>query len=831
MPTVSALRRFGSATGTPSVARGTAAFATLLLIGVLPAAARTGDRYGYYRLVEGNATLVQQGESLGAQENQPVVSGDRIWTGRGSRVEAVLADGTLLRVAGDSEVVFEELAQSDDGSADANYLTLRRGEVQLVASGVSDTRVDTDNATVYVRDAGNYRLETRDETTLLVVRNGRAEVRTRRGAVSLDGGEEAWIEGDGSPEVESAGSWDTLERWASALDDEYRRGRYDDDGIDASLGYSASRMGSYGSWVTVSNRRAWRPRVGADWSPYRNGRWGYTPSGLTWISYEPWGWVPYHYGTWDYTPGWGWAWYPGRVYAPAWVYWYWGPSHVGWCPIGYYSHYYGPRFYSGWGFGIDFTWGFGRRVHGWAGGSSRHFNHWNFVDCHNLYDRRLAYHTRSSAQLGGQLARGVISTETRGLKPALATRPSEGMRILANGGAGFEKPIRPLQDISSFVARDPNVGADLGRVAMPVDRDGNGRGVGGGNWTRPGEKPAVIGDGGGASGRGASEAIGKPGEAIGKPGEAIGKPGEAIGRPGDWRGGAGGGRVDGGQTGNGRSRTGVGVGTDGGQGGNGRRAVPDSGWRTSPGAGADGGKPSGEQRPTTRTRPGDGTGTAPGSRARPNDANGNDGGKPDGSGAAGARPRGGDDNWRGDSGQQRVPRSDVRSTRPEEKPNGAALDRQRSDDEGWRGGRESTGASRPPVRRIVEGVRSNRQEPQEPSLRQGDVRRPESSGASSQPSWRSSRPEPDRREPASVREPQRPSREAVRERPDSGASRGAVERGSHDRGSSSGHDHGSSGGSHDRGDSGSRGDSGGSHGSRGAETRPSHDSDGGDPNR
>jgi len=821
MPTVSALRRFGSAIRTPSAVRGAAAF-VLLLCSVLPAAARTGDRYGYYRIVEGNATLVQEGESLGAQENQPVVSGDRIWTGRGSRVEAVLADGTLLRIAGDSELVFEELAQSDDGNADANYLTLRRGEVQLVATGVGDTRLDTDNATVYVRDAGNYRLETRDETTLLVVRNGRAEVRTRRGAVSVDGGEEAWIEGDGSPQVESAGSWDTLERWASTLDDEYRRARYDDDDIDASLGYSASRMGSYGSWVTVSNRRAWRPRVGADWSPYRNGRWSYTPSGLTWVSYEPWGWVPYHYGTWDYTPGWGWAWYPGRVYAPAWVYWYWGPSQVGWCPIGYYSHYYGPRFYTGWGSGIDFTWGFGRRVHGWAGGSPRHFNHWNFVDCHNLYNRRLAYHTRSSAQLGGQLARGVISTETRGLKPALATRPSEAMRVLANGGAGFEKPIRPLQDISGFVARDPNVGADVGRVALPVDRDRAGRGVGGGNWTRPGEKPVAIGDDEGGRGRGATE------------------------KPADWRGGIAGGRVDGGQTGNGRSRTGVGVGSDGGQTGNGRRsAPPDSGWRSDPGTGAvgarpSGDKPTGEQRPTTRTRPSEGTGTAPGWRARPNDVDGRDAGKPDGSGAAGARPG---ENWRGDSGQQRVPRSGVRSTRPDEKPStrenpsGDAVDRQRNDDEGWRGGRESAAGSRPPVRRIVEGVRSNRQEPAEPSGQSGrqgvdkpssrDMRRPEPSDASSQPAWRSSRPEPasrpePNRAPASVREPQRPSREAVRERPDSGPSRGAVERGGQDRGSSGGRD---------RGNSGSRGDSGGSNSGRGAQTRSSHESDGGDPNR
>ena len=61
------------------------------------------------------------------------------------------------------------------------------------------------------------------------------------------------------------------------------------------------------------------------------------------------------------------------------------------------------------------------------------------------------------------------------------------MWTLANDRSGWEKPIRELPDVSRFVARDPNVSAEVGRVALPVDRDGgragNGRGA-------PGEKPA-----------------------------------------------------------------------------------------------------------------------------------------------------------------------------------------------------------------------------------------------------------------------------------------------------------------------------------------------------
>src|SRR4029079_19116952 len=102
------------------------------------------------------------------------------------------------------------------------------------------------------------------------------------------------------------GTGDSLGRWASTLDDQYRRAGWDDGYVDSSLSYSSVRMAEYGSWVSVSGRRAGRPRVAADWSPYRHGRWQYTPSGLTWWSYEPWGWRPDPPRSVGSTPRWGW---------------------------------------------------------------------------------------------------------------------------------------------------------------------------------------------------------------------------------------------------------------------------------------------------------------------------------------------------------------------------------------------------------------------------------------------------------------------------------------------------------------------------------------------
>lgn len=73
-----------------------------------------------------------------------------------------------------------------------------------------------------------------------------------------------------------------------------------------------------------------------------------------------------HYGSWDYAAGYGWVWYPGRVYAPARVHWYYGPSYVGWCLSGYYG-----RRHSG--FGLHFG------IYDWAGGAWSHFTRWTFT--------------------------------------------------------------------------------------------------------------------------------------------------------------------------------------------------------------------------------------------------------------------------------------------------------------------------------------------------------------------------------------------------------------------------------------------------------------------
>jgi hypothetical protein len=425
-----------------------------------------GGGYGYFRVVEGSAELAQAGtdERDPIEVNQPVLAGDHLWTASGrSKVEVVLADQNILRVDGNSELVFERLAASADRDDRATVVRLLSGNAQLIvtpdALGDELPRIETPNASIYPQDYGTYRITSDEGWTQLVVRRGSAQMVTDAGSSRVRADEEAVVDDhapDRRAEVREAGAFDSLERWGRQLDDEYASVDLGSD-VDDNLRYQAAPLTRYGAWVTLNGARYWRPRVDAEWRPYWHGRWIYTPAGLTWISSEPWGWVPYHYGTWDYVPGYGWVWQPGYVWSPAWVYWYWGPSYVGWCPTGYYTRYYGPEL------GVDIGFRFG--VYGWAGGSWSLFDRWSFVstsyfsyaqgyrqgyrdgywDAHRDV-RRYAVPIDRDARHA--IERGIITTDTRPLKPSVWKDPGEPLRVLRGRAA-------ELPDVTPFVARTP----------------------------------------------------------------------------------------------------------------------------------------------------------------------------------------------------------------------------------------------------------------------------------------------------------------------------------------------------------------------------------------
>ncbi|NOZ93329.1 MAG: FecR domain-containing protein [Acidobacteria bacterium] len=306
----------------------------------------------YISYMERYATVrsASQTESAEAVINMPLIPGDRLDTAREARVEVQLADGSTLWLDEYTSVSFDALAFSRGDAADRTVLFFGDGgmvlEIPTTALTSKPTRVDTASSTVYLSRPGIYRLEALRNGGLRVeVWNGHAEVATPEGGAAIEAGSAAEV---------AAGS---VERTEAVLtrDDAFARwveGRRQPGGGNADLhmderyARQEAVLDSYGGWIYVDDLGgyAWQPTVSAGWTPYTYGRWGWTPAGWSWISYEPWGWMPYHYGSWYFSVGFGWVWSWGSYWGPAWVDWAWWPGYVGWCPMGYYDHWYWNRY-------------------------------------------------------------------------------------------------------------------------------------------------------------------------------------------------------------------------------------------------------------------------------------------------------------------------------------------------------------------------------------------------------------------------------------------------------------------------------------------------------
>ncbi len=440
------------------------------------AIAQTGidGSYGYFRTIDGSATLIQTGtnERIEVQPNEPILVGDRVFISGGSRAELVLADRNIVRVSANAELGFRALANSGDTQDVSSVLDLKRGTLQLVVLqdqlGQSYPSVITPNASVRTLSSGSFLIVVDgDRRTEVVAREGQTEVITEAEAAEVRAGESLFIEGARGQNLEfaAAPSVDALERWGANLSN-YAQGEYSEY-VDPDLQYGASTLEGHGSWVDYGGGRAWRPRVAVDWAPYRNGRWRYTPSGLFWVSYEPWGWTPYHYGYWDRHDSYGWLWYPGRRFASAHVYWYWGADYSGWIPTGYYWRHYGNQYGSRFGFHYG--------VYGSIGGGGfGAYRHWTFLPHGRLGSRRQHFYSVNGQDLGrrrGTLGRGVLFTDSRSLRPDTWRRPNDALAGLRRAGT---RDGRALADAQPFVERGRLTGS-LERIAL-TSRDGRSAG-------------------------------------------------------------------------------------------------------------------------------------------------------------------------------------------------------------------------------------------------------------------------------------------------------------------------------------------------------------------
>jgi hypothetical protein len=302
----------------------------------------------YISYMERYATIqpATQQDNLEAVINMPLIPGDRIDTARQARVEVQLADGSTLWLDEYTSVSFDAIALSRGSNAERTSLYLAAGDMVLSipenASVTQATRVDAQSATVHLNRSGLYRLTAlRDGGLRVEVWSGLAEMATPEGGELLRAGSAAELAaGQVMRQEFTLTTDDAFARWV----EQRQQPIPGDTGthLDARYASQGALLDSYGSWVYIDNSQewAWQPAVSPTWSPYTAGRWYWTPVGWNWLSYEPWGWLPYHYGSWYLDASFGWVWTWNSLWGPAWVDWMWWPGHIGWCPRGYYSHWY-----------------------------------------------------------------------------------------------------------------------------------------------------------------------------------------------------------------------------------------------------------------------------------------------------------------------------------------------------------------------------------------------------------------------------------------------------------------------------------------------------------
>jgi len=306
----------------------------LLTAASLPAVAQDADppsRVARLNYLDG-AVSFRPGsvdEWSAATLNYPLTTGDFLWADAGARAELHIGS-TAIRM---NSMTAMSILTLDDSVA---QISLTEGviDVRLRFMAEGDTfEVDTPNAAIVLRRAGDYRISTLGDQSLTIAaaKSGEASIRAGGGEFPLFSGQSVQLAGQDTV-TQEAGPVPPPDDFDVFCQSRDRReaglvsARYvprETIGYEDLDEYGVWRMDPRYGWV-------WAPRgVQADWAPYHYGHWAWVdPWGWTWIDDAPWGFAPFHYGRWAATDM-GWVWVPGRmdaamgmararpVYAPA----------------------------------------------------------------------------------------------------------------------------------------------------------------------------------------------------------------------------------------------------------------------------------------------------------------------------------------------------------------------------------------------------------------------------------------------------------------------------------------------------------------------------------
>lgn len=334
----------------------------ILLFSWAAAQDKTYYDYSYARMsyVSGD-TYVQRAQDLGLEAgtvNLAVISGDMLGTREG-RLAIHFGEQNYLRMDRHTQV---DVIQLPTRNLDFVKLHLKSGEVFLRISYLVEAQgfeLHTQDASFYVLEEGLYRIRTGQ--------SGETELRVIEGSMEAAGENASEVVHALERVVASEGRFIFgPTRMSSRYEDAFSDWNRSRDALLArpvGSGYLPEELGAYereladgGRWTYESPYGyVWVPHVYHEtWRPYSYGRWIWYPViGYTWVSSYSWGWCVTHYGRWQWRFGMGWYWIPRGGWGPAWVHWYHGSHHYGWCALSYHgypgviinNHYYGDRYY------------------------------------------------------------------------------------------------------------------------------------------------------------------------------------------------------------------------------------------------------------------------------------------------------------------------------------------------------------------------------------------------------------------------------------------------------------------------------------------------------
>jgi hypothetical protein len=327
------------------------AAAVLMTIGLPTRAAAQDDnqddppsrvaRLGY---MEGSVSFEPAGENdwVGADDNRPMTTGDKIWADKDSRAELQLGSA-VIRLSANTGVSFLNL---DDHTA---QVQLSSGAINIRVRSLEQNdvfEIDTPNLAFSIYQPGSYRLEASEDgsNTVVTIREGDGEATGNGQTYKIHSGQSATFSGTDSlnADVEQIGEPDQFDNWAYNRDHRHENSRSAQYVSNDMVGYDD--LDDNGDWRDDSSYgHVWFPHVEVGWAPYRQGHWAWIdPWGYTWVDDSPWGYAPFHYGRWVSVGGrWGWIAGPREVhavYAPALVVFVGGGGgfggNIGWFPLG-----------------------------------------------------------------------------------------------------------------------------------------------------------------------------------------------------------------------------------------------------------------------------------------------------------------------------------------------------------------------------------------------------------------------------------------------------------------------------------------------------------------